>query len=175
MENQEQPKKLPRLTKQDKIFVEKVVETGNQTLAAKIAYDIESSDYAGKKGSLKVRESKIQDAIMSIAERLPDELLERVHLEGLNASRTIKKGEGGDDIVEPDYAVRHKYLDTAYKLKRLYVDEEKPIAKENVYNFFFEPKFQQNIKNYDQYLKGQILNKDAEQNQTTKETVDSHE
>lgn len=42
--------------------------------------------------------------------QLPDKLLMKVHKEGLKASK--------DE--EPDYAVRHKYLDTAYKIKAKY-------------------------------------------------------
>jgi hypothetical protein len=40
-------------------------------------------------------------------------------------------------------------------------DSEKP--KENTYNFFFEPKFQQNIRNFDENLKNLILQKDDKQ------------
>ncbi len=40
----------------------------------------------------------------------------------------------------------------------IYGVEELDKPKEaNVYNFFFEPKFQQNIKNYDENFKNQIL------------------
>ncbi len=43
---------------------------------------------------------------------LPDEFLARVHKEGLKAT---KKEVGNLDA--PDFAVRHKYLETAYKIK----------------------------------------------------------
>lgn len=43
---------------------------------------------------------------------LPDKMLLKVHVEGLNAERYV---ENAGDI--PDYAVRHKYLETAYKIK----------------------------------------------------------
>lgn len=45
---------------------------------------------------------------------IPDNLLTTVHKEGLEAVR----GE------EPDYAVRHKYLDSAYKLKGAYAPDK---------------------------------------------------
>lgn len=48
---------------------------------------------------------------------LPDTVLANVHKQGLKATRR----EGGEDV--PDYAVRHKYLDTAYKVKSRYPRE----------------------------------------------------
>lgn len=117
-----------KLTKQDKKFVEKVVETGNLTRAVQEAYDIEDSNYAGVKGNRLIRKDKIQNAIKSIAEQIPDNDLIRVHLEGLQAGKTIYKNNNSSGEIEevgyePDYAVRHKYLDSAYKLKGAYSDE----------------------------------------------------
>lgn len=48
-----------------------------------------------------------------VEEKLPDSLLAQKHLEGLNATNK-------DGI---DYAVRHRYLDTAYKIKGKVVDK----------------------------------------------------
>ncbi len=105
-----------------KEFVAEYIQNGNNaTLAVKDVYDIEDENYAGVKGHRLIRSDKIQNAIKSIAEQIPDELLVQVHLEGLNASRTIKTED--DEIVEPDYAVRHKYLDTAHKLKGTYAPD----------------------------------------------------
>lgn len=63
---------------------------------------------------------------------LPDKLLSKKHREGLEA--TIKKPYlvDRDDkgrpiyeyISEEDFSTRHKYLDSAYKLKGRYKDEE---------------------------------------------------
>lgn len=118
---------MENLSAQDQEFVKEVAITGNQTQAAKKAYGIDSDKYAGKKGSLLVAKGSISTAIeevkRTIAEQIPDDLLVRVHLEGLNASRTIK-GSDGQEIVEPDYAVRHKYLDTGHKLKGTYAPDK---------------------------------------------------
>lgn len=105
---------MERLSNQDKIFVKEIIETGNQTLSAKKAYGIKKNDYAGKKGSVKVREGKIVKAIQSLADRIPDDKLHNVMMEGLDA--TYKE--------EPDFGVRHKYLDTALKIKGVYGDDE---------------------------------------------------
>jgi phage terminase small subunit len=103
-----------KLTKQDKKFVEKVIETGNLTKSAQEAYDIEDPNYAGKKGSLKVREGKIQNAIQTLADRIPDELLSAKHLALLNK---VDK-EGNIDV----QAVS-KGLEMGYKIKGAYSDE----------------------------------------------------
>jgi phage terminase small subunit len=108
---------MDKLSKQDQEFVKQVAITGNQTQSAKDAYGIESDDYARKKGSVQVAKGNINTAIQevkrSLADRIPDDLLEQVHIDGLNAVHD--KGV--------DYAVRHKYLDSAYKLKGSYAAE----------------------------------------------------
>lgn len=54
---------------------------------------------------------------------LPDKLLAKVHKEGLGAAEQIII-EGQVIGSKPDYAVRHKYLDSAYKLKKRYETSE---------------------------------------------------
>lgn len=62
---------------------------------------------------------------------LPDSELARVHKEGLNASDKIIRD--GEVILEkPDYAVRHKYLDSAYKLKGSYAPEKTQALNLNI-------------------------------------------
>ena len=56
-------------------------------------------------------------------EYMPDSDLAKVHKEGLNAS--VSKRVGDEEIIEPDYNARHKYLDTAYKLKGSYAPERR--------------------------------------------------
>jgi len=119
------------LTKQDKTFVKEIVETGNKTQSAKKAYKYKNNNTAGVMALEKLRIPKIQNAIKSIADQLPDDKLVEVHLEGLEAGKHIYKnnnetGEIDDLGVEADYAVRHKYLDSAYKLKGSYVTEKPP-------------------------------------------------
>ena len=117
---------MDQLSAQDQEFVREVAITGNQTQAAKKAYGIKGEGYARVKGHRLITKDNIVNAVeevkKTIAEQIPDDLSVKVHLEGLNASRTIKAGE--EAIVEPDYAVRHKYLDTAHKLKGTYAPEK---------------------------------------------------
>jgi len=112
------------LTNQEKRFVKGIVETGNQTQSVKDAFGIRNDQYARVKGHILVTKANIKEAIQSIAERIPDELLEKTHLEGLEASDKIYNNEGEVLLEKPDYAVRHKYLDSAYKLKGSYAPEK---------------------------------------------------
>lgn len=52
-------------------------------------------------------------------EFLPNHLLMKVHMQGLQATRSDSVGQQIDD-----YATRHKYLDSAYKVKSLYAPEK---------------------------------------------------
>lgn len=73
---------------------------------------------------------------------LPDKLLAKVHKEGLSATKrsgtggmvlnTEKSEFGHTEIDEPDYAVRHKYLDSAYKLKGSYAPEKQEVITANI-------------------------------------------
>ncbi len=52
-------------------------------------------------------------------EFLPNHLLMKVHMEGLQATRSDSVGQQVND-----YPTRHKYLDSAYKVKSLYAAEK---------------------------------------------------
>ena len=108
-----QPKKASKrkLTKQERKFVKIKAKTGNGTRAVQEAFDIKDPDYASVKAVRLLGNDRI---VKAIADELPDELLLEVHLEGLAATK-----EG-----EPDYATRHKYLDSGYKLKGTYAPEK---------------------------------------------------
>ena len=123
---------MDKLTAQEQVFVKEVVKTGNKTKAVVKAYQEEDPNYAGVKGHRLLRKDKIQNAIQTLADRIPEDKLHTVLMEGLEAGKHIYKnnnesGEIEDMGVEPDYAVRHKYLDTALKLKGEYpTDSSQP-------------------------------------------------
>jgi phage terminase small subunit len=113
------------LTKKEKGFVNDISKTGNGTQAALKNYDTKNENSAASIASQNLRKLKIQKAI---ADRLPNELLEEVHLDGLKANKIISANiihgeadEKTNDFIEvPDHPTRHKFLDTAYKVKNLY-------------------------------------------------------
>lgn len=148
MENQEtiQPKAEHRkLTKKQKGFIKDYVETGNGTKAVMNNYDVKKEVTAANIATENLRKPYIAERIESIAEQIPDSKLLQVHLEGLEATKKqgvggmaigISEGEiesmGHTDIFEPDYVTRHKYLDTAYKLKGSYAPEKNQNLNVNV-------------------------------------------
>lgn len=79
-------------------------------------------------------------------QHLPDKLLAKVHKEGL-ASYKVEKGAviGGEvgiasaEIQVPDFSTRHKYLDSAYKLKGRYPDGEVGDKTFNVTQIIINP------------------------------------
>lgn len=109
---------MEELTKKQKVFVKEYAKTDNGTQSALKAYDTDDENTAGAIASENLRKPKIVAVLKSLAERIPDELLEKVHLEGLTAARMV------GETLEPDYAVRHKYLDSGYKLKGSYAAEK---------------------------------------------------
>lgn len=120
---------MNRLSKKEKGFIKDIVKGETGTQSALNNYDTKNENVAGAIASENLRKPKIINAIQSIAERIPDELLERVHLEGLEAGKHIFKnnnnsGEIEDMGIEADFATRHKYLDSAYKLKGSYAPDK---------------------------------------------------
>lgn len=109
-----------QLTKKQKGFVKDYIKTGNGVQSALKNYDVATYETAGVIATENLEKPKI---IQAIQDAFPNELLAKVHLEGLNASRELVKD--GEVLVSiPDFAVRHKYLDSAYKLKGLYADDK---------------------------------------------------
>lgn len=152
---------MEELTAQDQEFVKEVAITGNQTQAAKKAYGIKSDDYARKKGSVQVAKGNISTAITevkkSLAERIPDELLEQRHLELLNKRDKfiVKDAETGAIQQEvdmgPETTSVSKGLDMAYKLKGAYAPEKSISLNMNAE--IANPKARELAEKYEEELK----------------------
>ena len=99
---------------------------------------------ATSKAGAKARESKIQATIQELMEKqglTSEKLLSKLD-EGLESTKVISanviapNGEGMSDangmtkdfIDVPDYATRHKYLDTAFKLGSYYPNEKVDVS-----------------------------------------------
>lgn len=157
-----------KLTNQDKTFVKEIVETGNKTKAAKKAYGYKDDNVAGVMANKRLRKVKIQNAIKSIADSIPDELLIEKHKVLLDKkelayfvfSRSLKdteikkhmKANGLDLIVIrpsdkgkmafysiPDGNAIKAGLDMGYKIKGTYANVK--------VEFEFSPK--KDLKEYD--------------------------
>lgn len=129
--------KQKRLTKKQKGFVKDYIKTGVGVVAARNNYEVANDNTARSIASENLTKPNI---VKAIEDALPDELLARVHLEGLHATKI--QGSGGmlissegiehADNEVPDYATRHKYLDSAYKLKGSYAAEKHANLNVNV-------------------------------------------
>lgn len=146
---QPQPKKLPKLTKKRKGFVEDYVATGNATEAVVRNFDVKDREVAKSVGSELLTFPNVAQAIEIKQETLRSALINK----GITPEKIADKINvllDKDDPNSIDKGLKH--ATAIYGI----TDPEKP-KDTNVYNFFFEPTFQQNIKNYDENFKNQIL------------------
>lgn len=158
---------MDELRPKQRRFVEEYIENGGNATKAVIdaGYNTKNNLTARVIGSENLTKPNIQNAIKSLADRIPDDLLERVHLEGLEATKRsgtggMKIGIGTDgkvndightEIDEPDYAVRHKYLDSAYKLKGAYAPDKS--INLDIQANITDPKARELAEKYEQELK----------------------
>ncbi len=102
--------------KQKKAHKLSVENHGNVSKSMKEAGYTEAS----AKNPKNLTESKGWAELME--EAFPDDLLTKVHTEGLEATK-INSSHTEPDYAVPDFAIRHKYLETAYKIKGKLVDK----------------------------------------------------
>ena len=101
--------------KQKKALSNLVENGGNVSKAMRDAhYSVETA-----KTPSKLTESKGFQELLE--KQLSNKLLTRVHKEGLKATKVTRIGKNTHE--DPDYATRHKYLETAYKIKGLQKEE----------------------------------------------------
>ena len=108
--------------KQKKAFDNLVGNGGNVTKAMRDAKYSENTINTPQK----LTDSKGWEEL--VEKNLPDSLLAKTHLEGLKAGKKIFRNNVSTKEIEevgfePDYGVRHKYLETAYKIKHKLVDK----------------------------------------------------
>jgi len=162
----EKPKKLPKLTKKQRGFVKDYVLSGNGQESALNNYNIEGKDKENiaraiasenltKPNVVKAIEIKTETLKSALEKKgiTPDKIADKINV--LLDAEDLETGK-------KDYTAIDKGLKHAKDIYGV-EDSEKP-KDANIYNFFFEPKFQQNIRNFDENLKNLILNKDADKN-----------
>ena len=123
------------LTIKQRKWLKAYIQTGNATEAAFQVYDCKDRGAASNIGYENVR--KLDFAELMEVGGLTDVLLQKKLMEGLDATKTtnaailitkdgkIEKAEEQGLIELPDQAVRHKFLDTALKLKGRTIDKQK--------------------------------------------------
>jgi hypothetical protein len=127
------------LTMKQRKWLDIYLQTGNATEAAMQSYDCKDRDSAKSIGCENL--TKLDYIDFMEAAGVTDKLLQEKLLEGLDSTKQIgarKIVQGArtgheikvdamtdtDDFIDvPDYAVRHKYLETALKLKKRLVEK----------------------------------------------------
>ena len=110
------PKKTPRPTTKQKKYLK---ELQNNALTKGTKTKGEMMQDCGYSPATSLNPANIESTptFQKLLEKfLPDQSLLEGHKEGLTATKTIID-KHGDITVEPDYTNRHRYLETAYKLK----------------------------------------------------------
>lgn len=107
------------LTYKQKLFIKEYAKNkGNGTVAAMKSYNVNNKVTAGAVAYELLNKPQIQQAI---EKNLPDDLLLEVHRDGFNATKIVFDPDG-KRIDAKDYATRHRYLETGYKLRGLLKD-----------------------------------------------------
>lgn len=123
------------LTLKQRKWLEVYLQTGNATEAAMQAYDCKDRNSASIIGFENIRKLNYEDFLEEAG--ITDSLLQKKIIEGLDATRTvsakiINKGADtqDDDFIDvPDFMARHKYLETALKLKQRLIDRKDITSK----------------------------------------------
>lgn len=131
-----------KLTKKQKGFVKDYVQTGIGSLAVKENYDVINDNTARSIASENLTKPAIIEEIekvsKTLAERIPDSLLEEKHialLEKLEMKRTFNQDIGEWIEIETgqiDTIAVSKGLDMAYKLKGAYAPEKSIATNVNI-------------------------------------------
>lgn len=106
---------MEELTKKQKIFVKEYVKDENGTQSALKAYDTKDYKTASVIAAENLDKPSIQVAIAEVKSKLADhfkteDIAQRIQ-EGLLAGKMVGK------TLEPDYAVRHKYVQTVVDIR----------------------------------------------------------
>lgn len=134
-----------RLTKKEKGFVKDYLKTGNGTTAVLNNYDTDNKNAAAAIASENLTKPKILSAL---EEAFPDSELFKLHREGL---------------YDDDLYVRHKYLDTAYKMKGSYAPEKTENKSVNLSLNIDMTKAEQIRHEYESKLKQTLNEEEPEQ------------
>jgi len=112
-----------KLTKKQRKWIKVYRQTLNATEAAMQAYDCKNRDVAKQIGSENIAKLDWFDLLNYSG--LDDETLVKANVEGLKATRPVLDPTTNTLQAVADYSVRHKYLETALKLKNKLQDTQK--------------------------------------------------
>lgn len=162
MENQPtKTKKLPKLTKKQREFVDRYVATGNGQESALKVYDIESKDPENVARSI-ATENLTKPAIIAAVEIQRESLKSALEKEGVTPvkiAKTINELlDGRDKDGNHDFTAKDKGLKHALNIHGVEDQNDKP-RSQNTYNFIFSPEVQADVKALEQTLKAKLIEK----------------
>jgi len=116
------------LTLKQRKWLKLYLELGNATEAAMQVYDCKDRDVAKSIGWENLTKLDFSDFLEEAG--ITDKLLQQKIMEGLDATRTVSAintsknatAQSTDFVDVPDFLARHKYLETALKLKRKLIE-----------------------------------------------------
>jgi len=117
-----------KLTLKQRKWLKLYLELGNATEAASKVYNCKNRDSAKQIGWENLTKLDFADFLEEAG--ITDNLLQQRIMEGLDSTRTVSavntsknaRADSNDFIDVPDFMARHKYLETALKLKRKMVE-----------------------------------------------------
>jgi len=159
MQTKQTQKKLKPLTKQDKIFIDKVVETGKLAPSVQEAYKIEDPNYAAVKGQRLIRKDNIIEAIEVKRKSLKDALLQR----GIDEDYLAEKVDTLLTAVDKEGITDYNAVDKGLKHATSFFGVIDPSENKsgNIYNFIFNKEAQEEIKILEDRIKAKLLNKNV--------------
>lgn len=125
-----------RLSKKQKGFVKDYIKTGNGVKSALNNYDTKDYNTANQIAIENLQKPTVQNAIKSIADSIPDDLLIKKHIQLLNKEEVVTKNNmttGEVDVKKTgqiDAQAVKAGLDMAYKLKGAYAADKTDITSQ---------------------------------------------
>jgi len=153
-----------KLTERQSRFIDNYVGCGNASEAARKAGYSEKT--AGEIGHENLKKPEIRGAIAERMDQagLTEPRLLKVLYEGLEAmlvKTATHEGKITDSRAFPNYATRHRYLDTALKLRDMFPVEKKNL-KHDFNNDYTPEKCQEAYERVKKMLRDEILQEEEE-------------
>lgn len=153
-----QPKKLPKLTKKRKKFIEHYVIDENGQEAAKKSFNVTNDNSARAVASELLTFPNVIEAIevkrKSLRQALLDKGIDEDYLaDKVNILLQAKDKEGNTDFTAVDKGLKH-----ATNIYGVEDPNDKP-KQNNTYNFIFNPETQKEVKEIEERIKARLLQK----------------
>ncbi len=155
MKNQTQKKKLPKLTKKQRGFVDDYIESENGTQSILKNYKVEGKK-PEKTASVMAVENLTKPSIIEAIEVKRKSLKQALIDEGITEDYLAKKVNvllSSEDESSVDKGLKH--ATNIYGV----IDPYNAPKTQNTYNFIFSPETQADVKNIEDKIKARLLNK----------------